>query len=58
MRMSFVDTQRILLDATATVAPAYEEAADATLEDMACFAPMTDILAAVHVKGHVRMFMN
>lgn len=58
MRMSFVDTQRILLDATATVAPAYEEAADATIEDMACFAPMTDILAAVHVKGHVRMFMN
>jgi urease accessory protein len=56
MRMSFVDTQRILLDATATVAPAYEEAADATIEDMACFAPMTDILAAVHVKGHVRMF--
>jgi urease accessory protein len=29
------------------VAPAMREAADATIEDMACFAPMTDILAAV-----------
>ena len=58
MRMSFVDTQKILLDVTATVASAYEEVADANVEDMACFAPMTDILAAMHVKGHVRMFMN
>lgn len=58
MRMSFVDTQKILLEATGTVAAAYEDVADATLEDMAAFAPMTDILAAIHVKGHVRMFMN
>ncbi len=58
MRMSFVDTQRILLDVTATVAAAYDDVADATVEDMASFAPMTDILAAVHVKSHVRMFMN
>jgi urease accessory protein len=58
MRMSFVDTQKILLDATATVAGAYEAVEGAGIEDMASFAPMTDILAAVHVKSHVRMFMN
>lgn len=58
MRMSFIDTQKILLAATGTVAAAYEDVADATLEDMSSFAPMVDILAAVHVKGHVRMFMN
>ncbi|APX70502.1 urease accessory protein UreF [Brucella sp. 458] len=58
MRVSFMDTQKILLEATSTVAPAYEEIADAGIEDMASFAPMVDILAAVHVKGHVRMFMN
>jgi len=58
MRMSFVDTQKILLEATGGVAAAYEEVADAGVEDMASFAPMVDILAAVHVKGHVRMFMN
>lgn len=58
MRLSFMDTQKILLDGTAAVATVYEEVADATVEEMACFAPMIDILAAVHVKGHVRMFMN
>lgn len=58
MRVSFVDIQKILLNVTATVATAYEAVADATVDDMASFAPMTDILAAVHVKGHVRMFMN
>ena len=26
--------------------------------DMAGFTPMADILAAVHVRSHVRMFMN
>ena len=58
MRMSFLDTQKILFEATGGVASAYAAVADATLEDMASFAPMVDILAAVHVKGHVRMFMN
>ncbi|WP_378941745.1 urease accessory protein UreF [Mesorhizobium sp. ANAO-SY3R2] len=58
MRVSFVDTQKILLEATAEVAATYEDVADAAIEDMASFAPMTDILAAMHVKGHIRMFMN
>lgn len=58
IRMSFLDTQKILLDATGSVAANYEAVADAGLEDMAAFAPMLDILASVHVKGHVRMFMN
>jgi urease accessory protein len=30
----------------------------ASLGDMASFAPATDILAAMHVRAHVRMFMN
>ena len=32
--------------------------AELGLDDMAAFAPMIDILAAVHVKAHVRMFMS
>ena len=28
------------------------------LDDMAAFAPVAEILAAVHVKAHVRLFMN
>ena len=58
MRVSFVDTQKILLEATAEVAATYQDVSDATIDDMAAFAPMTDILAALHVKGHIRMFMN
>lgn len=58
MRVSFLDTQKILLEATSFVASAYEKIADASIEDMTSFAPMVDILAAIHVKGHVRMFMN
>ena len=58
MKISHVDTQRILyrLDAGADVS--YEAAAAARLSDMAGFAPLTEILAAVHVKAHVRLFMN
>jgi urease accessory protein len=37
---------------------AYEAAAAASLADMAGFAPLAEILAAVHVKAHVRLFMN
>lgn len=58
MRVSFVDTQRILHEVIAAVPAACDEVIDASLDDMASFAPMTDILAAVHVKAHVRMFMN
>ena len=32
--------------------------AAARLSDMAGFAPLTEILAAVHTRAHVRLFMN
>jgi urease accessory protein len=56
MRIGHVETQRILyaLDAGA----GFEAAAGASLADMAGFAPLTEVLAAVHVKAHVRLFMN
>ena len=58
MRISHLDTQALLFQLNADVDPAYATAASATLDDMAGFAPMADILAAVHVKAHVRLFMN
>ena len=58
MRISHVDTQRILYRLTADADAAYETAAAARLADMAGFAPLAEILAAVHVKAHVRLFMN
>ncbi len=58
LKVGHVDTQRMLYRLNADVAPAYETAASASLSDMAGFAPLTEILAAVHVKAHVRLFMN
>lgn len=58
MKISHVDTQRILYRLDAGANADYEAAAAAQLADMAGFAPLTDVLAAVHVKAHVRLFMN
>ena len=58
MRVSHVDTQQMLYTLNGDVESAYQTAAAATLSDMAGFAPLTEILAAVHVKAHVRLFMN
>ncbi|MFO1304137.1 MAG: urease accessory protein UreF [Burkholderiales bacterium] len=58
MKVSHVDTQAIMYGLMADVDAHYERAAASRLADMAGFAPMTEILAAVHVKAHVRLFMN
>lgn len=58
MKVSHVDTQRMLYELLSDVDDHYERAASSRLEDMAGFAPLTEILAAVHVKAHVRLFMN
>ncbi len=58
MKVSHVDTQRILYALNAGADEAYGTAAAARLEDMAGFAPLAEILAAVHVKAHVRLFMS
>ena len=58
MKISHVDTQRMLYQLNADADAAYEVAARARLADMAGFAPLTEILAAAHVKAHLRLFMN
>jgi urease accessory protein len=58
MRVSFWDTQAVLFALNAAAPAAYARASRARLGDMAAFAPLSDILAAVHVKAHVRLFMN
>jgi urease accessory protein len=58
LKIGHVDTQRMLYQLNAEVPGAYEAAAVAVLEDMSSFAPLAEILAAVHVKAHVRLFMN
>jgi urease accessory protein len=58
MRISHVDTQAILYDLNARVDADYQIAARARLSDMAGYAPLMEILAAVHTKAHVRLFMS
>jgi urease accessory protein len=58
MRISHVETQKILYELNGLAETAYESAAAARLSDMSSYAPLTEILAAVHAKAHVRLFMN
>ncbi len=58
VKVSHYDTQQILSRLHAYAAGLYEEARRMTLEDMNAFAPQADILASMHEKGTMRMFMN
>lgn len=58
MRISHIETQKILYALNGRAEADYERAAAARLADMSGYAPLTDILAAVHDKAHVRLFMS
>jgi len=57
-KINYLDAQSALYDINSTAAEEYEFASAASLDDMATFAPCADILASIHLKAHVRMFMN
>lgn len=58
MRVSHIETQRILFEITRTIDQQCDIAEQGSLEQMASYTPIIDILAAVHVNAHVRLFMN
>jgi urease accessory protein len=58
MRISHVETQKILFELNGCAEGSYARAAAARLSDMSGYAPLTEILAAVHARAHVRLFMN
>jgi urease accessory protein len=58
MKVSHVDTQKIVYELNGSAEAAYELAAAAPLSNMAGYAPLAEILTAVHAKAHVRLFMN
>jgi urease accessory protein len=58
IKINYLDTQAILFEANSAADSAYQQVREATLDDMCAFAPVMDVLAAVHVKATVRMFMN
>lgn len=58
MKIHHFDAQTILLEANTSAEADYARVSGATLDEMATFSPSLDILAAAHVKAHIRMFMN
>jgi urease accessory protein len=58
MKIDHRQVQAILSAVNAAVDEDYEQARNSALTDMASFAPMADVLASMHVRSHVRMFMN
>ena len=52
------EVQAIVRQVNAATQEDYAAVRGASLTDMAGFAPVADILAAMHVRAHVRMFMN
>jgi urease accessory protein len=58
MRIDHREVQAILAAVNASAETDYAAASRASLSDMASFAPMADILAGLHARSHVRMFMS
>lgn len=58
VKVSHYETQAILYRLCAETAGNYETVRELGLEDMRAFAPEMDIIASLHEKGKMRMFMN
>lgn len=58
VRVSHYDTQKILFDLASKAEEYYEQASVMGLNDMNAFFPQLDIIASLHEKGNMRMFMN
>ena len=58
VKVSHYDTQRILFKLSEQSQHLFEEVRTMTFEDMNAFVPQIDILASLHEKGNMRMFMN
>ena len=58
VRVSHIDTQRILAAIGPDAAARYAEVAELELDEMYAFTPQIDLLAALHEQGTGRLFMN
>ena len=58
VRVSHYDTQEILFELSKETGSLYEEASTMQLDEMNAFFPQLDIMASLHEKGQMRMFMN
>jgi len=58
MRITHFNVQSILYRTSAMFEELCRQALDTPLERMTGYAPMTEILAAIHAEAHVRLFMS
>ena len=58
VRVSHYDTQEILYEMSSEVPAIYEKVRKLGVGEMHAFFPELDILASLHEKGNMRMFMN
>jgi urease accessory protein len=58
MRVDHIQVQEILYRVDGVAEADYAEVRNAALSDMASFAPMTDVLAAIHARSDIRLFMS
>lgn len=58
MRISHIETQRILFAIGSDTEHLFERIASADIEDICAFSPQADLLASLHEKGNNRMFMS
>lgn len=58
VRVSHYDTQKILFKLTAESEELFDQVNGMQFEDMNAFVPEMDVMASLHEKGNMRMFMN
>lgn len=58
VKVSHYDTQKILYELPEFISTEYDIVREMDFEDMHTFVPSMDILASLHEKGNMRMFMN
>ncbi len=58
MKVDHFETQRILFELNQEIGNDFVSSSKKKLSDIASYAPTVDVLAAVHVKAHVRLFMS
>lgn len=58
VRVSHYETQKILYDLAPVLEADYESIRDLGYDDMRAFVPGMDLMASLHEKGQMRMFMN
>jgi urease accessory protein len=58
LKVNYLDVQAVLFEINGEAESAYQRVVDCSLDDMATWAPMFDVLAAIHVQSKIRLFMN